>query len=139
MTVSKPKVVIHKDATPSEELVRQAIQEETVTDARGRKITLRKPGVLAQFKIVEAVGPETAANQTYMQMVNPLIYVGAIDGDDVFLPATKREVEALIQRLDDDGLAAVFAWYMTNIVGPTQDAIAMAERQAREKAKLKNS
>lgn len=135
----KPKIAIgDKASLPSEDLVRQATKEETVTDEKGRRITLRKPGVLAQFRIVEAVGPELAANQTYMQMVNPLIYLSEIDGDPVFLPANKREVDVLIQRLDEEGLAAVFAWYMANIVVPTQDAVKAAERAAEEKARLKN-
>lgn len=135
----KPKIVIGETASPSAELVRQALKDETVRDERGRSLTLRKPGVLAQYRIVEAVGPEAAANQTYMQMVNPLIYLAEIDGEAVYFPQSKAEVEALIQRLDDDGLAAVFSWYMTNIIGPTQSAIAAAQRAAEDKAKLKNS
>lgn len=120
-------------ASPSSDLVRQALKEETLTDEKGRKIKVRKPGVLAQYRLVEAVGAEAAANQTYMQMINPLIYVAEIDGDPVHLPANKREVEVLIQRLDDEGLTAVMSWYMANIIGPTMDALAAAERAAQLK------
>lgn len=116
--------------SPSAQLVKSALQEETVTDEKGRKILLRKPGPLAQYRLVLAVGAEAAANQTYMQMINPLIYVASIDGDPVHPPATLREVEALIQRLDDDGLGAVMGWYMANVLAPTMEAVSAAEKAA---------
>lgn len=103
------KVSVNKDAkapTASEQLMASATAEAQVTDARGRVIKLRKPGVLAQFRIVETLGA-TSSNETYMRMVLPLLYVGAIDGDDDISMTKKSEVEALIQRLDEDGLAAV--------------------------------
>ena len=93
------------EITPSEQLVKAAQSEVTVTDGRGRVITLRKPGVLAQFRLVEALG-ESAANSVYMGMVLPLVYVAAIDGDPV-RSSTKREIEALIQRIDEAGVTAV--------------------------------
>jgi hypothetical protein len=80
--------------------------EVQVQDARGRTITLRKPGVLAQYRLVEALG-EVAKNVTYVDMIFPLLFVSAIDGKTVPLPAKKSEIEALIQRLDEDGIAAV--------------------------------
>lgn len=79
-----------------------------VTDARGRSILLRKPPVLAQFRFVEGLG-RSAENQSYLAMVMPLIFVGAIDGVVVPPPGTKGEVEALIQRLDEPGIEAVMA------------------------------
>jgi hypothetical protein len=84
---------------------------------------VRKPGVLAQFRLVQAVGAESAANQTYMQMINPLIYLGEIDGEPVFLPMNKARGRGADPRLGDEGLNAVNGWYMVNVVGPTMDAI----------------
>lgn len=91
---------------PTEQLVAAANASVDVSDARGRTITLRKPGVLAQFRLVEGLG-DAAANTTYVGMVLPLIYVGAINGDAVAPLTTKRQAEALIQRLDEDGINAV--------------------------------
>lgn len=99
-------VKINKE-TPSEQLIANAAQEVKITDARGRKITLRKPGVLAQYRLIEAVGPDTARNTVYMNMTLPLIYVSDIDGAIVPAPTTKAQVEALITRLDEDGINAV--------------------------------
>lgn len=125
------------DESPSAELIRKAMQDEVITDERGRALKMRKPSVLAQYRLIEALG-ELASNQTYMQMVNPLLYLGEIDGAQVFLPKNKKEVEALIQRLDDEGLAAVMGWYIANVIGPTSDAIEAATKAAEEKAALKN-
>jgi hypothetical protein len=146
--VGEPTVTVHGEpaaaepapaaappASPSAELVRKAAMDEVLTDERGRKLHVRKPGVLAQFRLTEAVGPEAAANQTYMQMINPLIYLAAIDGEEVHLPASKREVEVLIVRLEDEGLACLMAWYVVNVLGPTMDAMRAAEQQSQ----IKNS
>lgn len=92
--------------SPSAEVVAKATAETSVTDARGRVITLKKPGVLAQYRLVELMG-DSAKNEVYMGMVLPLIFVTAIDGDAVTQPRGKREVEALIERLDEDGISAV--------------------------------
>jgi hypothetical protein len=101
------QVTINESA-PSAQLIAKAIAEAVITDDRGRSIKLKKPGVLAQYRLIEILG-ETAKNQVYMGMVLPLIFVAEIDGEPVFQPSSKREVEALIQRLDEDGIAAVMA------------------------------
>jgi hypothetical protein len=106
-----PKVKV--TLNPSDQIVQQANAEVTVSDERGRVIKLKKPGVLAQFRLIEALG-ETAKNEVYMGMVLPLIFVTSIDDDPVFQPASKREVEALIQRLDEDGIAAVLQGVQEN-------------------------
>lgn len=123
------------NASPSAELVKQALREEVIDVGDGRKLTVRKPGVLAQFRLVQAVGPEVASNQTYMQMINPLLYLGKIDDEVVMPPMNLREVEALIQGLGDAGLGAIMAWYIANVIGPTMEAIQAEEQRDR----LKNS
>ena len=44
----------------------------------GRTIGLKKPAVLAQFRLVEVLG-ESAANDVHMGMVLPLMFVVSID------------------------------------------------------------
>jgi hypothetical protein len=99
--------------TPSEQLIKQASAEVVVTDENGRAITLKKPGVLAQYRLIEILA-DSAKNEVYMGMVLPLIYVSAIDGDPVMQPASKRELEALIQRLDEEGINAVMQCVQDN-------------------------
>ena len=92
--------------TPSAQVIAPTQAEYSVTDAQGRTIKLKKPAVLAQYRLVEALGA-SASNSAYMNMVLPLIYVVAIDEDVVYPAMKKSEVEALIQRLDEDGIQAV--------------------------------
>src|SRR5574340_1204561 len=92
--------------TPSAEVVAKAVAETSVTDALGRVITLKKPRILAQYQLIEILG-DSAKNEVYWTMTFPLIFVVAIDGDAVSMPMNKREVEALISRLDDEGVSAV--------------------------------
>jgi hypothetical protein len=92
--------------SPRAQMLARAAQEVAIVDARGRQITLRKPGILAQFRILEAAG-DSATNLTYVNMVLPLIFVAAIDGETVAQPATKTDLEALISRLDEEGIEAV--------------------------------
>lgn len=98
---------------PSDELIAQATAEVIVTDAIGRRLTLKKPGVLAQYRLVDILG-DSASNQVYMNMVLPLIYVTQIDDDAVYPPMKKSEVEALIQRLDEDGINCVMQGVQDN-------------------------
>ncbi len=107
------KVTVNKAAaasapSPSAEIAARAIAASfEVPDARGRKLLLRKPGVLAQFRMIEAIGPEASRNIVYTNMVMPLICLAEIDGERVVPPTKKSEIEALILRLDEDGLAAL--------------------------------
>ncbi|HUB90950.1 MAG TPA: hypothetical protein VMA74_14590 [Dyella sp.] len=85
----------------------EAPKDITVTDARGRVIGVKKPPFLAQFRLQEALG-ESASNEAYMGSVFPVLYVASIDGDPIKTPTTKLQVEAILQRLDEDGYIAVF-------------------------------
>ena len=101
------KLQLHA-ATPSDEVVAKAAATFTVHDSAGRAIVLKKAGVLAQFRLVEALG-DTAKNEVYTRMCLPLIYVSEIDDEPVLPLARKSDIEALIQRLDEHGIAAVVA------------------------------
>lgn len=114
--------------SPSEELIAKASAEQVVEDSTGRIITLRKPSVLAQYRLVEMLG-ETAKNQVYMGMVLPLLYVSAINDDKLPALSTKREVEALIQRLDEAGIEAIMKGVQEHFGAPDPEA---------DKAALKN-
>lgn len=124
-----PKATIVANASPSEELIAKAQSTSTIKDARGRTITLKKPGVLSQFHLVEALG-DAAQNQVYMGMVFPLLYVASIDGVTEKPVRTKLQVEALIQRLDEEGIEAVVEGVRQTYGTATPDA---------DKEALKNS
>lgn len=122
---NKPKVTINSAApqtppqsqvpdSPSQALIKEAIKEASIVDKVGRRLTLRKPDVLAQYRLVKIVGGETAKNEVYMGMIMPIIFLAEIDGDPVFFPRTEGELEANIVRLGEEGLEAVMTCMMAN-------------------------
>jgi len=116
-------------ASPSAQVMAKATESWEVEDTSGRTIQLRKPGMLAQFRLVEMLG-DSSKNQVYLAMVTPLLYITAIDDDPVTPVLKKSELEALIQRLDESGVEAVH-----NAIMSRADAPADAEAL---KASLKN-
>lgn len=108
------------EVKPSDEIVAAAKQEAEIIDARARVIKLKKPGVLAQYRLVETLG-DSASNQVYMGMVLPLIYIASIDG----VPTNARnkmQIEALIQQLDEDGIKAVMEGVQEHFGSPDPEA-----------------
>lgn len=114
-------VTVTMNETPTEQVMAKALATVSVTDKLGRVIALRKPGILAQYRIVEVAG-ESAKNDVYMRMILPLIYVTAIDGDPITQPANKMQLEALIQRLDEHGVEAVLEGAVKNFGEQDPDA-----------------
>jgi hypothetical protein len=68
------KVKVHEGASPSAQLVKEALAEVVVTDAKGRSIKLRRPGPFAPFKLAKIMG-ESAENRTLMRMYLPMLFV----------------------------------------------------------------
>ncbi|MFO0906775.1 MAG: hypothetical protein U0835_00145 [Isosphaeraceae bacterium] len=102
------KVKIHDAVeTPSQAIVRAANQVETLQDARGRTIGVKKMGPLDRLKLFEVIGPENSKNEQYVGYAALAFLVASIDGDAVARPSSKLQLEALVQRLDDDGMDAV--------------------------------
>jgi hypothetical protein len=114
-------VKVKLNDVPSNDVVAKQNKSFVVTDAKGRAITLKKPGVLSQFRLIEALG-DTAKNVVYTSMVLPIIFVTDIDGDPIPQPQSKREIEALIQRLDDEGIEAVSNGVIANFGASNPDA-----------------
>lgn len=113
---------------PSDEVTASVNRVVEITDSKGRIIKLKKPGVLTQYRIVEALG-DASKNSMYMAMVLPLLYVASIDDMTINMPRTKLEVESLIQSLDHDGVDAVMEGVTTNFMPRDPDA---------DKAAIKN-
>jgi hypothetical protein len=59
---------------------------------------------LEQFRLVRLIGD---APQMYINMVAPLVWIRSIDGEALAPPSSQREIDALIQRLGEEGLNAV--------------------------------
>lgn len=83
-----------------------ATETHDVIDAAGRILTLRKPPFLAQFDMVRALGND-ASNEVYRTMVMPILYLSAIDGALVAMPANNEHIKAIVQRLGEGGYKAM--------------------------------
>lgn len=107
--MSDLKVTLHESAAavPTQQVTRDANFQVVVDVDDGRKITLRRPGVLAQFKMIEMLGAEASLNSVFVNMVFPITYVIAIDGEPVSRITTRPQLDALIQQLDELGVKAV--------------------------------
>lgn len=107
--------------TPTEQLLSKAAAIVSITDSKGRVIVLKKPGVLAQYRILEVAGT-SSGNEAYMNMVLPLIFVVEIDGAPKAQPTNKTQLEALIQELDEHGIEAVMVGVRDNFGKPDPEA-----------------
>ena len=92
---------------PSARIVAQASAAISVSDRDGRRLTLRRMGALDRLRLFKAIGPVLAQNPPYLGMAVLASSVTAIDDVPVPAPATEAQVEALISRLGDAGIAAV--------------------------------
>ena len=93
--------------TPSQSIVRDAIKTVTVIDGKGRSLTLRRLTALDTLRLFKAAGPILAQNEPWLSMAGLAFSVLEIDGIPVPPPATEPQIESLIDRLGDEGLAAI--------------------------------
>ncbi len=93
-------------ATPSSEIVGSSLQELDVRDSRARTLTVRKIGPRKRMMIFAAIGAELSQNQMYWGTAMLACAVVMIDGEHVPQPTSRREIEALVDRLGEEGLEA---------------------------------
>lgn len=91
--------------TPSQTLAKAETAQ--AMDARGRLITVKRLNALQYYRLSRALGSGSAANPATMDLAMLVCTVCRIDVDDISFPASERDVEFLIQKLDFDGIAAV--------------------------------
>lgn len=98
--------------TPSQAIIAAASNTATVTDARGRVLTVKKISPLDRMRLFKVAGPELSANAQWMGMAALASSVVSVDGDLVVKVGRISEIEALVSLLDDDGLEAVGKAYV---------------------------
>ena len=94
--------------TPSEAVLAGAAAP-AVTDATGRQIALRRLTALDKLRLFKAAGPELSQNQPWLGMAVLACSVTSIDDVPVPTPVTEQQIEAVIARLGDPGVAAIAA------------------------------
>lgn len=99
---------------------KKANNEIIVTDKRGRNITIRRPSLLENSNFLLALG-EAADNKAYMNQFGFINWVSSINGEKVYHPTDKLEVDAIINRLDHDGYEAVLEGFVKFIEQNVKD------------------
>lgn len=83
--------------------------ERIITDKAGRSISLRRVGVLETLRLYKALGPDLSVNEAYMGLATIAASVAVLDGVPMPFPNAEVGVETLLERLGEDGAAAVAA------------------------------
>jgi hypothetical protein len=107
---------------PSARLLAAAQAGPVVTDIRGRRLELRRLTALDKLRLLKAAGPTLAPNAPWMGLALLAASVASLDEIPVPQPSNEQQIEALIGRLGDDGLAAI------------SDALSDDEAEARDVA-----
>lgn len=81
--------------------------ESVVTDVNGRKIQLRKIGVLQTLRLYKALGPELAVNAAYVDLALTGLKASAIDDIPIPFPVNEAGVEGVLERLGEAGVEAI--------------------------------
>lgn len=92
---------------PSEAIMAAATATETVTDGDGRRITIRRLTALDRLRMFKAAGPLLAQNPPWLGMALIASSVTAIDDVPVPPPSNEMQIEAMVGRLGDTGVAAI--------------------------------
>ncbi len=80
---------------------------EMVNDTEGRRIAVRQLTALDKLRIFKAAGSVLAHNQPWLGMAVLACSVTAIDDIPVPMPSNEQQIEGLVARLGDPGIAAV--------------------------------
>lgn len=124
--------------TPSQSIIRSAATSVTKVDRQGRSITVRKLSPLNKMRLHEIMGASASAVAAYVQAAFMAASVSHIDGDPVPFPTTKLQLEALVSRLDEDGLTATTE-ALVELMGITLDDDGNVMREGEIIAAAKNS
>jgi hypothetical protein len=94
---------------PSETIIASSVAAQVVADGQGRRIALRRMAVLDKLRLFKAAGPVLSQNGPWLGVALLACSVTAIDDIPVPMPANEQQIEALVARLGDPGIAAAAA------------------------------
>ncbi len=92
--------------TPSETIIASATSAQVVIDDNGRRLAIRRMTVLDKLRLFRAAGPYLSQNGPWLGIALLACSVTAIDDVPVPMPANEQQIEALVARLGDNGIAA---------------------------------
>jgi hypothetical protein len=93
--------------TPSQNIIGKAHENFPVSDKNGRRLLLRRLTALDTLRLFKAAGPVLSQNEPWLSMAGLAFSVLEIDGVPVPQPTSESQIENLVERLGDEGLAAI--------------------------------
>ena len=91
----------------SHNILREANKTFVKTDSRGRELVIRHLSALDTLRLFKLAGPILSQNESWLSMAGLAFSVSEIDGVPVPASVTEAQIENLVDRLGDDGLAAI--------------------------------
>lgn len=88
------KVVVHDE------------RRATVTDSAGRVIKVKKLSALDRVRLFKAAGATLSENRMLQSYYSTAASVTELDGVPIPFPSTELQLDAIVGRLDEHGLAA---------------------------------
>ena len=92
---------------PSAIIVAAATAAPAVIDKSGRRLVLRRMTSLDKLRLFKAAGPFLSQNQPWLGMAMLACSVAEIDNVPVPPPTNEQQIESMVARLGDTGIAAV--------------------------------
>ena len=92
--------------SPSTKILAAAATTETCRDSLGRELVVRRMTALDRLRLFKAIGPVLSQNSLYLGMAMLASMVTSIDGVPIPAPHTEAQVEAVVAKLGDEGIAA---------------------------------
>ena len=93
--------------SPSEQIMAASMETIPAQDKLGRSLVVRRLTALDRLRLFKVLGPVLSQNSSYLGMVTLAASIVAIDGVPVPAPGTEAQLESIIGRLGDSGIAAV--------------------------------
>lgn len=82
---------------------------DIIKDKTGRRIELRRMGVLEQLRLYKALGPNLSLNEAYVGLAMIASAASMIDDVPMPFPNSETAVETLLDKLGDHGVEAIGA------------------------------
>lgn len=95
--------------TPTTRHLAAVQSAQTIQDSEGRTLAIRRLTALDKLRLFKAAGPTLSQNHLWLGMATLAVSVSAIDDVPIPPPSTEGQIEALVSRLGDAGIAAIAA------------------------------
>lgn len=95
-----------------EEVKKEESGDIIVKDNKGRTLRLVEPELMYQLDIIAELGNKKTSNTRYMSIIETVLWIVAIDGENLKRPETELEINFFIKRVGNSGHLAVLQYFM---------------------------